>query len=85
MEIWKALNSLNSAGSGDIHDGKWVPHNPTNHYTLYVPDRKGLSGDEPWSAGKSHLEVHLGEMVLTFEQPRQLTYYDGETQVKVWL
>ena len=45
-KVWTALGSLKAAGEGEIRDGKWMMFIPEHYYTLYLPDRRGLSGDE---------------------------------------
>jgi hypothetical protein len=73
-KVWTALCSLKAAGDGEIRDGKWMMFN-REHYTLYLPDRRGLSGDEAWNGGNGHLDLLVGEMVLTLDKPIALTYW----------
>ena len=79
MCIWKALTSLYTAGQGIIRDGRWCPSNPM-YYTLHIPDWSQVDDQKVWRGGAGHMDLLPGEMALTFDKARMLTYFkDGKT------
>ena len=78
MDIWKGLITLYNAGQGSIKDGRWCPIHP-NFYTLHIPEWNQVDAQKVWRGGGDHLDLMSGEMALTFDKSRMLTYYkDGK-------
>ena len=80
--IWGALTSLFNAGHGDVIDNKWVPRNSL-HYKLYKPDRRHVPNGQPWKTHDYHMDLNFGELALTMDQPRELTYWYNGKEYKI--